>query len=76
MGAENLANMEFEQRTVKPVASRYTNYAIPGKVNVLFCDKKKLIVGLHVYSAELLTKVNKHTINTRLLFRTASVNIQ
>ena len=37
---------------------------------IFYFVTKKLIVGLYVYSAELLPNVNKHSINTHLLFRT------
>jgi hypothetical protein len=56
MAAEKLANMEFDPRTVKPVESRYANNAIPGKVNILFCDQKRLIFGLPCLFCGIVTQ--------------------
>jgi hypothetical protein len=42
MGAENLAPPGFDTRTFQPVASRYTDYAIPG-MNTVRTPKEKVI---------------------------------
>ena len=39
-GAENLAATGFDPRTVQPVASRYTDWAIPAANNIMYLYDK------------------------------------
>ena len=47
-GAENLAPTRIRSRTVQPVASRYTDYAIPAYVRVPYGKFTVLIASISV----------------------------